>query len=607
MTTPLPAPPVEAAGTATDLETMRGARVLAAQVGLLYDRNLPAALFIVPFTLLTSWFLWATVRHELVIGWLISKVIAASALVALDRGYRRRGTVENAPSWGRWYAGVLAFDGLSWSFMGFGLVPADRIDLLASMTAAIVGAASLGVLAQAVYSVAAFAFVLPLVVPVIVWHLLRADPAGTFWAAGLAGYLALVVHNVRQTSQATKEMLRLRYELAEVAEQRAEALVQAQRHSAVKSQFLATMSHEMRTPLHGILGTVRLMRDEVVPPTHRERLDLVERSGQHLLELINDILDFSRSEAGQLQLVSAPFDLRSTLRDIVDLSAGSASAKGLQLHLDSPFTGAAWQTGDAKRVRQVLINLVGNAVKFTDAGSVSIVVRHDGGRVRIEVRDTGIGIPADELARVFQPFQQVDSSYARQYDGTGLGLTISRELARAMGGDITCESTPGAGSTFTLGLPWKPCDAPPAASGPDATTAPVAGLTGHVLLAEDNAVNVLVARAMLEALGLEVTVAGDGAEATARYLERRPAVVLMDCHMPGVDGFEATQRIRAEESGRGLPRVPIIAVTANALADDRARCLDAGMDDYLAKPFTVQDLRAMLGKHLAAPADRSAV
>ena len=142
MTTPLPAPPVEAAGTATDLETMRGARVLAAQVGLLYDRNLPAALFIVPFTLLTSWFLWATVRHELVIGWLISKVIAASALVALDRGYRRRGTVENAPSWGRWYAGVLAFDGLSWSFMGFGLVPADRIDLLASMTAAIVGSAS---------------------------------------------------------------------------------------------------------------------------------------------------------------------------------------------------------------------------------------------------------------------------------------------------------------------------------------------------------------------------------------------------------------------------------------------------------------------------------
>ena len=576
MTTPLPAPPVEAAGTATDLETMRGARVLAAQVGLLYDRNLPAALFIVPFTLLTSWFLWATVRHELVIGWLISKVIAASALVALDRGYRRRGTVENAPSWGRWYAGVLAFDGLSWSFMGFGLVPADRIDLLASMTAAIVGAASLGVLAQAVYSVAALAFVLPLVVPVTVWHLLRADPAGTFWAAGLAGYLALVVHNVRQTSQATKEMLRLRYKLAEVAEQRAEALVQAQRHSAVKSQFLATMSHEMRTPLHGILGTVRLMRDEVVPPTHRERLDLVERSGQHLLELINDILDFSRSEAGQLQLVSAPFDLRSTLRDIVDLSAGSASAKGLQLHLDSPFTGAAWQTGDAKRVRQVLINLVGNAVKFTDAGSVSIVVRHDGGRVRIEVRDTGIGIPADELAR-------------------------------AMGGDITCESTPGAGSTFTLGLPWKPCDAPPAASGPDATTAPVAGLTGHVLLAEDNAVNVLVARAMLEALGLEVTVAGDGAEATARYLERRPAVVLMDCHMPGVDGFEATQRIRAEESALGLPRVPIIAVTANALPDDRARCLDAGMDDYLAKPFTVQDLRAMLGKHLAAPADRSAV
>ena len=598
--TPRSAPPVAAPDPGTSPEV----RVQAARVALLYDRNLPAVLAIMPFVCLVWWFLWPVASHPYLHAWVASKSAVTIGLLVLDRLYRRRATVESAGLWGRRYAVALAVDGLTWSLIGLDMVPADRIDLQAVMVAMVVGVGALAVLAQAVHRMASIVFSTTLIAPVAVWYLLQPTRIGVFAGVGLTVFLGFIINNVGRTSRTTREMLRLRYQLDEVAEQRAQALAEAQRHSAVKSQFLATMSHEMRTPLHGILGTVRLMQDEGVPPLLRDRLDLVDRSGQHLLELINDILDFSKTEAGQLRLQPAPFDLHSLLEEVLELSASAARDKGLALQLESPFTDAVWQSGDAQRMRQVMINLVGNAIKFTDRGSVTLVAVRDGDRIRLDVRDTGIGIEADAHSRVFEPFQQVDNSYSRRYGGTGLGLTISRELARAMGGDITCTSAPGQGSTFTLELPWRPCEAP----APVQAAGPVveAPLQGHVLLAEDNAVNVLVARSMLKGLGLDVAVAADGAEALERYLAMRPAVVLMDCHMPRMDGFEATRRIREEESNRGLPRVPVIAVTANALQDDRDRCLDAGMDDYLAKPFTAAELRALLVRHLPASPDRQA-
>jgi len=581
-------------------------RVLAARVRLLYDQNLPAVLAIMPVVCLVWWFLWPSVAHGHLIAWVVSKAAVTAALLAIDRSYRRRATDATAGNWARYYTLALAFDGLTWSVVAVDMVPADRIDLQAVMVALVVGVGSLAALAQSVYFRASFVFSVALIAPVMLWNLAQPSRIGTFAGLGLAVFLGFILHDVRRTSRTTQEMLRLRYRLDEVAEQRARALAEAQRHSAVKSQFLATMSHEMRTPLHGILGSVRLVQDEPLTPTARERLDLVDRSGRHLLDLISDILDFSRGEAGELRLHPAPFDLDALLRDVVEMASVPARDKGLSLACESTLGSPVWQTGDAKRIRQILINLVGNAVKFTDRGAVTVSATCRGETVVLTVRDSGIGIDPAFLPRVFDPFQQADSSYARRHGGTGLGLTISRELARAMGGDITCESTPGEGSAFTMTLPWQPCEPPVEAPAAAERRPDAAPKSGRVLLAEDNAVNVLVARSMLQSLGLEVTVAADGAHALASYLEARPAVVLMDCHMPHMDGFEATRRIRAEERERGWHRTPIIAVTANALQEDRRHCLDAGMDDYLSKPFTAEELREAIERHSPACADQRA-
>ncbi len=598
--------PADSAPPAFDEADALERRVLAARVRLLFDQNLPAVLAIMPFVCLVWWFLWPVAGHAYLNGWVASKAFVTVALLALDRLYRCRADEASAAAWGRYYTVALAFDGLSWIAIAIDMVPADRIDLQAVMVAMIVGVGALAVLAQSVYAQASIVFSASLIAPVSLWHLMQSTRIGTFAGLGLAVFLAFIVVNVRRTSHTTSEMLRLRYRLDEVAEQRARALAEAQRHSAVKSQFLATMSHEMRTPLHGILGSTRLIRDEPLTATARERLELVDRSGRHLLDLISDILDFSRSEAGELRLHAVPFDFDALLRDVVGMASASARDKGLSIECASTLGAPVWQSGDAKRLRQVLINLVGNAVKFTDQGAVTVSARRQGTGIVVAVRDTGIGIDPAFLPRVFDPFQQGDSSYARRHDGTGLGLTISRELARAMGGDITCESVPGQGSTFTLALPWRPCEAPAEAPAPTVQAPAAAAMRGRVLLAEDNGINVLVARSMLQSLGLDVTVAGDGADALAAFLEAPPAVVLMDCHMPRMDGFEATRCIRAAEDERGWPRTPIIAVTANALQEDRQHCLDAGMDDYLSKPFTPEDLRAAIERHCPAFADRQA-
>ncbi len=569
------------------------ARLQDARVRILYDRNLQPALSITPFAALVCWFIWGQVPSETILAWLGLKAAVSVAFIVVDRAYRRFADPADAFRWGAGYLVLLALDGGTWSLMGTMLTPMDRLDIVAIMFASVVGVGAVGGVNLAAHFPASVAFTTTLLVPVLVWHISHATPVALFAAGGTAVYLALILLNGFRTAQSTTELLRLRFRMDEVAEQRAEALRHAERQSAVKSQFLATMSHEMRTPLHGMLGTLRLLRDNPKVADGLPQLDLIERAGEHLLGLINDVLDFSRIEAGRLEVRSAPFDVAALLRDAVELSSSAAAEKHLELHLDAGLPVPAWMPGDAPRVRQVVLNLMGNAIKFTEHGAVTVSARIVDGRLRIDVRDSGIGISPEDLTRVFDPFQQVDSSYARRYAGTGLGLSISRELARTMGGDLVCESAPGQGSVFTFELPWKPCPAPEVV--PDVVVSePARPLAGRVLLADDNPVNVLVAKGMLEALGLDVTVATDGVQAVASYLDARPVVVLMDCHMPQMDGYEATRRIRDAEVRNGWPRVPVIAVTANALEDDRKRCLDAGMDDHLAKPFRKEDLRVRL-------------
>jgi two-component system, sensor histidine kinase len=580
---------------AADLDT----RVNDARVRLLYERNLAPPLMGAPFAFLIAWFLWDESDHGLLVTWVAMKLLSIGLRAVLHAAFDVRGHERNAAYWSNRYVVVLAIDGFVWSLLAFWFASFDRVDLTAVMIACLIAVSAVGAISLAGDFRANATFATCLLLPAAATQFGGNTTVYQFAGIGLVMYLGVVLHDARRAGAVATEMLRIRFSMDLIAEQRADALALAERQSAVKSQFLATMSHEMRTPLHGILGTLRLLRDAPAGTDPGPQLDLVERTGEHLLGLINDVLDFSRLEAGRLEIQRVPFDLIGVLREAVELNTATAAAKALGLHLTSNLPEQRWVTGDPARVRQVLINLIGNAVKFTERGGVDVTATVTGDRLRFAVRDSGIGISQEDARRIFDPFQQADSSFSRRFAGTGLGLTISRELARAMGGDLRCDSTPGDGSTFTFEIPWQPCEAPVVAVAPVEAAAPVA-LAGRVLLADDNPVNVLVAKGMLQRLGLDTTVVTDGAQAVASYLADIPAIVLMDCHMPEMDGFEATRRIREEEAARGWPRIPIVAVTANAFRDDRDRSLAAGMDDHLAKPFRLEDLRARIAPFLAA-------
>jgi two-component system, sensor histidine kinase len=376
-----------------------------------------------------------------------------------------------------------------------------------------------------------------------------------------------------------------------------DALRQAEEHSQAKSRFLAMMSHEIRTPLHGILGMVDVLDQGELDEQQREYTSLIRGSGSHLLTLINDILDLSRVEAGQLDLGSQPFSLRGELDGIVRLLGVEARERGLDLRVVVDADLPDWVTGDAARLRQIVLNVAANALKFTPEGSVTLLARprrptdDDRTTVEIDVEDTGIGLPDDAGDFLFAPFEQGDATTTRLFGGSGLGLAITRRLVEAMGGEITWSSEPGAGTRFRITLPLPEAEAPsPVVPSETCTTCSLGdGLT--VLVVDDNSVNRLVATRLAERMGHTTEAAEDGPSALALLHERPFDVVLLDVRMPGMDGLEVTRTLR------GLPLDPqpfVIAMTAGAYADDERECLDAGMDAFLTKPFKVDDLRSLL-------------
>jgi PAS domain S-box-containing protein len=387
---------------------------------------------------------------------------------------------------------------------------------------------------------------------------------------------------------------------AEAAERSAElqrAKTQAEAANQAKSDFLAHISHELRTPMNGIIGMTDLLLDTSLTSEQRDFSETICRSAQALLVVINDLLDLSKIEAGRLEIRTSPFDIVDCLTEVSDLMAPQARAKGLAYTFQA---ATAWRrvSGDAGRIRQVILNLLGNAIKFTAEGSVQLRVwlvetAERGAVFSIAVKDTGIGIPADKLPLLFSKFTQLDSSMSRKHQGTGLGLAISRELAELMGGTLTATSKPGCGSEFVFTLPLtRATDIPP--DEPAAEAAPAEELSPrprHVLLAEDNLVNQKLGIRILEKLGCRVDVASDGREAVA-MAERFPyEVIFMDCGMPEMDGYTAAREIRARLDG---PRIPIVALTAHASSGAREECLRAGMDDYVAKPIRQIDLARSL-------------
>jgi CheY-like chemotaxis protein len=372
--------------------------------------------------------------------------------------------------------------------------------------------------------------------------------------------------------------------------------------SNMKSAFLANVSHEIRTPMNGVIGMNELLLDMGLTDEQREVATQVARSGEQMLAIINDILDISRIETGHIELDIADFELHETIASTCSAVAAQAGAKGLALDLHIDGDVPARIRGDERRLRQIILNLLANAIKFTSTGSVTVRAavttcesEDEDARVRLEVTDTGIGIDPTSLQRMFEPFTQADVSTTRLYGGTGLGLAIARELTELMDGTISAESEPGRGSTFRIDIPLvasrlaAPSDLPGTV---DAGPAAWGGVPA-VLVVEDSQINQIVAVRTLERCGCRADVVGNGRAALEALQRNHYDAVLMDCQMPDVDGYQTTSDLRRLEEGTQL-HTPVIAMTAHARAGDRERCLDAGMDDYIAKPLRHAELDTAL-------------
>ena len=551
---------------------------------------------VVPDSFDSSMLLWLATSAALA---LVRTVHAMAYLRSMHRG---------APHWRPVFLVLTLGLGLCWATLPWVLPLKGHNDLASTVIGAMIGMAATGALMLGFDRLHTRLWISPQLASASVYCATIGGPLGWFGVMSVAGFLFILWLESDRAHRRMGEMLRLRYESEELAQARALALKEAESLSAAKSRFLATMSHEMRTPLHGILGLSRMLRSELRSDPAQANMTLLQNAGEHLLGVINDVLDFSRLKENMLVLKPRAVHLPSLVADVCALADATARDKGVLVTMQNHLPDAWWLEADAPRLRQILTNLVGNAVKFTRQGHVIVRLRPEDqldpaqARITFEVEDTGDGIPPEQLDRVFDAFHQVDTRDERRAGGTGLGLSIAQQICAAMGGQIRCESQCGVGSLFwfTLSLPRAatpgtepvaPADAP--------EQMPRPRLQGTVLIAEDNPVNALVAQAMLEQTGLEVHVVENGQLALDWLAAHTADLILMDCHMPEMGGLEATRLLRCDELQRGATPVPIVAVSAGKYhSDDHRQCLAAGMNDYLSKPFHRDDLVRVLRRHL---------
>jgi len=601
---PLSAPSTEARDAPAAIER----QIEFERINTLYLIAQPMLVGGIAFSLLIGLLLAPCVDQTLLIGWVTLKVLILSARILDGHLFQRdRHRSMRLTAWkNRFFVGTI-LDSVSWGLLTVFFLPTSDGATNGVLVAGMVGVASAGMLALSAHRVASGAALILVLGPLIEQQALSATPLEHYTAATLLVYAAMLFLEAQYSHRRFSESVRLRFENAAIADERHRALLYAEHSNAAKTRFLASVSHELRTPLNGIIGMTQLVAVESLSPLQRQRLDVLRHSAEHLVTVIGDLLDLSRIEFDRIELNPQPTLIAQTVRDVTDLLQPVAEERGLSFEVIFDLGLPAAALMDASRVKQVLHNLIGNALKFTARGSVGLAVGMSDGMLRFRVSDSGEGIPPEAIERIFDAFEQAPSSTAPVRSGAGLGLTISRRLARAMGGDVTCRSVPGSGTTFEFTIAFRPTPKTPtprpslseelAAAG-DSAAGPVAR-PGRVLVVEDNEVNALVVRGMLEQMGVGAELAVDGEQALARMSQVAFDLVLMDCQMPVLDGWEATRLWRAREKRlRQKQRVPIVALTASAAAGERERCLEAGMDDYLSKPFTREALGALVDRYL---------